>query len=184
MPYRSYAEFARTKGAKDKGKRKSRAGMIAGGVAGAGALGYGASIPLRAALGKGYSRTDSMDYAGNKSLPLKERVSKIGSRVKNNSRAVLDSDVASVKRGVSRAKDSLGRARQAAMRGSGKTISAGGIKQGTNKGLLPEIVGRTKNVWKSGGAGKAILGGGGLLAAAGGTAAVLNYLKNRKKNKK
>jgi hypothetical protein len=161
MPYRSYAEFARTKGAKDKGKRKSRAGMIAGGVAGAGALGAGiryggAALNYRKAqknfdaktvLRGGAKGQWDRDMAGISN-------SKAGQYVRGKADAVAKSKfgqgVASKYAGL---KDALTKER------------------GTNKYIGKTLGGR-------------IARGGGLLAAAGGTAAVLSYLKNRKKNKK
>ena len=181
MPYRSYAEFARTKGAKDKGKRKSRAGMIAGGVAGAGALGAGvryggAEIATNRRLKRDLDyRTNNVMYGKGQgvSQPVDAKRAFGG-----GARGQWDRDMA----GISNSKAGQyvrGKADAVAKSKFGQGVASkySGLKdaltkeRGTNK-----IIGKTL--------GGRITRTGGLLAAAGGTAAVLNYLKNRKKNKK
>ena len=163
MPYKSYAEFARTKGAKDKEKRKSRAGLIAGGIAGAGTLAAGAryggaEIATRGAI----ARRGEM-------MPLDKVMKKGGSRVQRNKVASESGGaIGLLRKDLGKAND-FRKGLQSGIAGTGlaKALTK---ERGTNK-----IIGKTL--------GGRIARGGGLLAAAGGTAAVLNYLKNRKKNK-
>lgn len=184
MTYKNYAEFARTKGAKDKGKRKSRAGMIAGGVAGAGALGAGVRYGGAAASTALAQRAiDKGKMSQKNSKGLLRRAGSGGARgqlardleyAKNLPKGVA-SGVAGSKAGryVSNKADSVAKSKL----GQGVASKYAGLKdvltkeRGTNKYIGKTLGGR-------------ITRGGGLLAAAGGTAAVLSYLKNRKKNKK
>ena len=151
----SYAEFARAKG-EERASRRKRAAQIAGGVAGGGALGAGAryGIPeVRSRLAG--SRVGQM-------MPLDKVMLEGGSRSARGLKAatsgggmgVLDRDIKTVKKAVSSA-----RSRAGALAGS---------KTGQR------ILGTTKT-------GRALRGAGALGAGAAGAAAVLSYLKNRKK---
>ena len=187
MPYKNYAEFARTKGAKDKGKRKSRAGAIAGGIAGAGALGLGARYGGAEISSRLASRTldkpNSKGMSQKKYLATRKAAESGGAggllsrdlKKASNARKGLQSGIAGSAAGryVSGKADAVAKSKF----GKGVASKYAGLKdallkeRGTNK-----IVGKTL--------GGRLARGSGLLAAAGSTAAVLNYLKNRKKNKK
>lgn len=124
----------------DPNRRRRRALLGAGGLAAAGVLGYGASVPLRAAMGRGYNVTDTManTYGSNRTAPFRQRVSNIGNRIRANAGQVVRSD-------LNRVKAVPGR------------IGAG----------IKGVGGRIGNIWKSGRVGQVGLVGAGLLAAGG-----------------
>ena len=167
MPYRSYAEFARTKGAKDKGQRKSRAGLVAGGIAGAGAAGYGGSLAYRTRQGQPSRVAGLLAPAkGGAGVADWER----------NARARAGS-------AVDAAKGAAGDGRLSTLRNKGRFERMGDVARGDLakvKQALGRSTSNSKYLGKTLGGNIARAGGAGLLAA-GGTAAVLSYLKNRKK---
>lgn len=163
MPYRSYAEFARTKGAKDKGQRKSRAGLIAGGVAGAG---YGGSLAYRTREGRP-SRIAGLLAPSKGGTGLADWEKNASIRAGSVADAI---------------KSAAGDGRLSTLRNKGRFERMGDVAKG-DLAKVKQALGRSTSYSKYLGKtlGGNIARGGGLLAAAGGTAAVLSYLKNRKK---
>lgn len=184
MPYRSYAEFARTKGAKDKGKRKVRANIGAGGYAAiAGGLGAGVGAGAltnryrQAELDPDYQQAlRARDYASNPMNPNRGKVQGNEGAIRRTlktkgGRNLLNKDL-----------ETLSNARKGLQSGIQGSAAGRGVEKGyaSLKNKLSKSTSNSKYLGKTLG-GNMVRGGGGLLAAAGGTAAVLNYLKNRKK---
>lgn len=168
---------ANFKRGKDKKKRKSRTGMIAAGIAGAGAVG-GAGVR--------YGR-QAMDFRGQgkaKSQASQMRIDK--AIAGGGAKGQLDRDIESVKKAPGKLFNSLKEAPGKAKASGERALKAATTKTGagnTSKGMLREPISRLGNVFKSGKVGKAAVIGAGLggAAAVGGAGyAAYKAMKKRK----
>ena len=183
----SYAEFARSKGERDNRKRNA---SIAAGVAGAAGVGA-AGLRYGRAAARGMKHRDVL-YRGSKNMvpdtkyggmkPARSapiRQGSIEDRARKGVRGVrgqVERDVRSVREGISTARSRAGSALSGAKTRAAGAYSGAKAKVGS---MASSKVGRA--VLGSTRAGRIARGAGALGAGAAGTAAVMAYLKNRKK---
>lgn len=196
MPYKSYAEFARTKGAKDKGQRKSRAKELYDSAVSRASTGLrnayvGAVDSAAGAYARGkYGQVKEGTRSRANDLYARGKISAQALRDRaNNNRGAIAGGVAgaaALGAGARYGGAALAYRRAGQMQPLDKVMKKGGsqaqraaktLSEGGALGKLGRDAGRIFGTTTKG----RILRGGGLIGAAGGTAAVMKYLKNRKK---
>lgn len=171
--------MARTKGAQDKQQRKSRLGqaaMVGGGVAGAGALGYGASLGIRSRTKSPYANRNVGDVFKSDMAAVGRQPKRAGAAIAGGFGATKREVMSGFKGTRTGIATNAGRAKREVMSGFKGTRTAVG-----NDFNAARSFGKTKGFLRTG-TGKVALAGG-ALAAGGAAYGVYKMLKNRKKNR-